>query len=652
MSPLFSAITDGLASLKNVQQADGSFITFSSPDPNNFTGALQFHSVFSTALVLDCLSGLGKTQQSNSVKRQAAKFLLSQKSKHWSFNYWNRHSQEAKKMPYPDDLDDTFCSLAALFHHNPTLITGSVLAHVVQILTAAEIKEGGPYKTWLISETADAVWKDVDIAVNSNVAYFLKLQEIELPGLTDYIETCIKTNALSSPYYPSTYPILYFLGRYYNGHEQKTIQKFLLSTRTKGHWSTPLETALAISTLIRLQTPIHELQDAIFFLLSRQIQGSWEPYPFYTGVNPKRDKQFVAGSAALTTAFCLEALWMYQSTVTAKQNASQENKKQTTGIDTEIRVQVEKRFARFAPQLQKRVRTLLHKTLDTDTGKQIPLLPFLFAETIGSKGKTISSDFVMLLGIANLLGWMAYTIYDDFLDDEGKTVFLPIAIICHRELTTIFTHLLPAENGFEFFFQTTMDHLDAANMWEVSNTRITLRQGQLQCKNFQIPDYGDYTQLAQKSFGHALGPCAILFSVGYNQQSLEMQSLIQFFKHYLIARQLSDDMHDWEQDLKTGYINAVGAILLRKQYGQKIQENLSIKKVLPQLQKLFWYEVVDTVCALIVENSNKAKTYLDKCDIIVKPEPLARLLKQYEQSVQTTLNERQRALEFMTTYKK
>jgi len=97
--------------------------------------------------VLSCLSALEETPKVKTIKQKAAKFLLSQKSKHWSFNYWVRNSQEAKKLPYPDDLDDTFCALSALFQYDPNLINGSAMAKIITLLTAMEKKEGGPYRT-------------------------------------------------------------------------------------------------------------------------------------------------------------------------------------------------------------------------------------------------------------------------------------------------------------------------------------------------------------------------------------------------------------------------------------------------------------------------------------------------------------------------
>jgi len=90
--------------------------------------------------------------------------------------FGSKLSKEFKSKPYPDDLDDTFCALNALYLFDRKLISGSAYAYIIQLLTKVEKNEGGPYKTWLVSKKTSG-WDDVDIVVNSNIAYFLWLQE-------------------------------------------------------------------------------------------------------------------------------------------------------------------------------------------------------------------------------------------------------------------------------------------------------------------------------------------------------------------------------------------------------------------------------------------------------------------------------------------
>src|SRR5216684_1891580 len=123
-------INQGLSFLQKQQLPNGSFLSLSSN--TDFKNAIKYQTIFSTALILSCLSSL-KNSRASGPTDLATKFLLTQKSTNWSFNYWSQESKEHKLLPYPDDLDDTFCALAALYQYNPGLINGEVLAKVVSI---------------------------------------------------------------------------------------------------------------------------------------------------------------------------------------------------------------------------------------------------------------------------------------------------------------------------------------------------------------------------------------------------------------------------------------------------------------------------------------------------------------------------------------
>lgn len=160
------------------------------------------------------------------------------------------------------------------------------------------------------------------------------------------------------------------------------------------------------------------------------------------------------------------------------------------------------RFDALGDDLKEQSLSALEATLRSDRNKQIVLLPYFFKIALGKNAKNISDDLLIQLGLANLYGWIAYTIYDDFLDEEGKPEFLSVANVFLRELTIIFNSVLPCECGFSKFFKQTMDALDAANIWEVKHCRIDAADKQLKIPK-TLPDYGDYAKLAERSFGYA-----------------------------------------------------------------------------------------------------------------------------------------------------
>jgi hypothetical protein len=645
----FDAISQGVTYLCSQQQKDGSFLSLSSPRQDNFTKTLIFHSTFSTSLILDSLHSIPKKSNLQDVKRKASLFLLNQKSTHWSFNYWTRNSEQAKKLPYPDDLDDTSCALAALFHYDRTIIDGSVLAHVVRLFTSTEVKEGGPYRTWLVPEDADNIWKDIDIAVNSNVAYFLSLYEIALPQLTGYIEDRIINNKLFSPYYPTEFPIFYFISRFYNGkYKNKLIESLLAKRNSKYTWDNPLNTALAMSTICNLQGSVDKLDESVHYLLQTQMHGSWKPNPFYTGVNPKKDKPYFAGSSALVTALCLEALSKYLHAISIGIEERREHSSiKEAQLHGQIMQKVEKRFSILDKKIYGNTLGILDKIIKND--KQISLLPYYFTQTLGEKKKNVPEEFLIDLGIANVFGWLAYTIYDDFLDGEGNPQLLSVANIALRSLCYIYENILPERVGFTKLFFTIMDTLDFANAWETVNCRIVISNNIFDLRNFVIPNSLGYESLAEKSFGHALGPVALLFLLGYNKNSPEVRSLLLFFKHYLIMRQLNDDAHDWKQDLLRGYCNSVGLLLMNKIHFDS-SGKISTEKHIQKMQKIFWHETIIEVCAQINEHAHSARQALNNCSVIVDSHPLEQLLVPYENISREALAERMSILKFLRTY--
>ncbi len=603
------ALNEGLKFLKSKQLRGGSFLTYSSKSKKDFKKAIKFHSVFTSALILQNLSSIDSIKE---VKKDLADFLLSQKSKHYSYNYWVRGSVEERSVPYPDDLDDTFCALSALFLYNPKLITGKLLSSVVSILASTEVKVGGPYKTWLVDKSLDKVWQDVDPVVNINVAYFLSLLDIKLPKLDSYISNLLTEDKLVSPYYPSELPGIYFLSRFIKDKQLKIILVKKLQDRLSDRLNS-LELALLITSLINLRIYPKKLDQLVSRLsTTQQRSGGWKAYPFYTGVNPKKDRTYFAGSEALTTSFCIQAINLYKKFQLKPKNE----------------VDLDWLISGVAKQLPKT------KVLKKEILTQASTLPFYFAQSLGDHN--IPKKFFTDLGVATCLGWISYTIYDDFFDGEGQRNQLSLANGSLRGLTRIFSTILPGNSGFLDIFSQIMDKLDEANYWEVKNCHIS--GGYL-----KVPDYKDYKHLAYKSYGHMLGPLAVLCYLGFKKDSQEIKSTIKFFTNYLIARQLNDDAHDWKEDLKSGYINPVAALTFK---------NLKVKVVkfddldYKNLQLIFWRDVVGEVSDLVLLHVKKAKKSL-KDPVFKNPKLLEEMVEKFERIAEKTKLEQSRMLELL-----
>jgi len=692
----FNTITRSLTFLTTTQTKSGDFIVFSSLHPHDFKNSQSVNAFFLSSLILQSLSSVQKltplsskaSRNLTALQKKIAKFIWSQASELYSWNYWLRDSKESQTMPYPDDLDDTFAALTGLYLYQPEKISGDILAKVVKLLTSLEVKEGGPYRTWVVPANADQTWLDVDLTVNINIAYFLALLDIDLPNLNQIIEKAVSNNNFQSRYYDNPLVTVFFMSRFFqkkwaiisnksnkekiDKHElekqlvyRQKLTNFILKLQKKDcHWIYSLDTALAISSLLRLGHPPQELSPSIKWLKKQQLKnGSWPA----TAIFPDpviKTKIYYAGSEALTTACCLEALSLYQDKVLLpKVNSSQSIKsKKNVESGSTIYKQVVKNsrnvFNNLDQDIKQRFFSILEKVLAADQDKKITLLPYFFTTCLAKKEQNkIKSNFLVKLGVANLLAWVAYTIYDDLLDDEGDVKDLAVANICSREFSSIFMSIL-LDTDFNQIFKQIMNQLDAINLWELINCRVSASKQKNDNKNpvylikeSDLPDFTDLTPLAKRSLGLALAPIAILMSLGYDQASSKVKNLLSFFTHYLIARQLDDDAHDWQQDLEKGHINSAGSILLRKYLKSQTKKKIMInKKNLTQLNQFFWYEIMPQISQLIIEQVAKAEKLLEKNPAIVNSDLLLTMVKKHERSAIMAIEEREKVLAFLKSY--
>jgi hypothetical protein len=345
-------------------------------------------------------------------------------------------------------------------------------------------------------------------------------------------------------------------------------------------------------------------------------------------------------SPALTTAFCLEALSKYSpSPPTIKNNSL----KETEALYRETLRRIKARFSSLPTDLQKEANQWLDTLIRTDKDRQRALMPYFFKLALGCRAEKIDHELIINLGMANLYGWLAYTIYDNFLDNEGRPQSLSAANVALRELTRISESILPGTD-FSLFFRKIMDQLDGANTWETKYARLEIKDNILFSSKTTLLKWGNYQRLAWRSLGHVLGPVAILFALGYSENSPEIKNLIAFFEHLIIAKQLNDDIHDWEKDLQSGQATAVvTSALLKTNYGEK--ENLS--RLIPKMRKIFWRKTVNVVCKEVFNHVRLAKESLKMITIIQSPEMLESFLLPMEAAAEKALEEKKKAVSFL-----
>jgi hypothetical protein len=262
------------------------------------------------------------------------------------------------------------------------------------------------------------------------------------------------------------------------------------------------------------------------------------------------------------------------------------------------------------PSISKHIPKIIDRITAKDCHGQVTLLPYFFRASLESSlTKKISDEMVIRLGVANLAGWVAYRIYDDFLDGAGKPELLPLASMSLRHSMAIYLAGLPAP--LHPHLHALMDRMDESNAWE---REMTYRPR-------TIPDYKKCAVLGYKSLLHCLGPIAILAQAGYTAADAPVRKCISFFCHYLVARQLSDDALDWKKDLERGFVNSVAVKIL-----MRLDRQYDPVADMTELERIFKYEIRTETVAIINRHISHAEIMLRQNTAIRYKEYLQSLL--------------------------
>ncbi len=177
------------------------------------------------------------------------------------------------------------------------------------------------------------------------------------------------------------------------------------------------------------------------------------------------------------------------------------------------------------------------------------------------KRKT-KSDLLNQLGQSQIYLWRALNIYDDFFDNKGKLIKLPLANSYLRKFITIHYNLKLAPD-FYLLLNQLMTNLENANQREIRTQRLKVDGYKITIPE-KLPSFSKLTTLSDKSLVLALGPIAFLAHQGYKMIDPKIGAIINFFRYALTAKQLSDDAKDWLEDLKNGVITVVNTPILRE----------------------------------------------------------------------------------------
>lgn len=293
-------------------------------------------------------------------------------------------------------------------------------------------------------------------------------------------------------------------------------------------------------------------------------------------------------------------------------------------LDAAIFAFVAKEQSKLGSPLDQQAEAMLGRIKRANKQREITLIAQYFQSAL----RQPNDSNITRLGIANVYCWLAYMAYDHILDDGEGADILPLANIAHRKALS---HYRAAAPEAESLIEATFTRMDQANAWELAHARAKVDDGILSIT--ALPDYGSGSHLAARSFAHVLGPLLVAVDAGHQLRSEALQSLRTAFSHYLIARQLNDDAHDWQDDIANGQLTFVVTKLLkaRKFAGGE----LNLAQTLPQLQQLFRESVAPEIADIMIAHCLKAKTLFQQSGLFNTDTMLDRLCDNLETSART-----------------
>ncbi|HSX31534.1 MAG TPA: hypothetical protein VLE99_06490 [Candidatus Saccharimonadales bacterium] len=261
-----------------------------------------------------------------------------------------------------------------------------------------------------------------------------------------------------------------------------------------------------------------------------------------------------------------------------------------------------------------------------DRNHEIVLLPWLFADTL-TNANGINGQELQLLGEANVFCWIATVLYDDFIDEEGDPARLPIANVAYRASLERYRQVLVGRPELYARVERWYTAVDRANAWEVAHARARVVDGGLELA--ALPRYGNCTVLADRAFGHAIGPMLLALQVT-GVRAAQLRKIERSLQHFLIARQLHDDIHDWRKDLQVGQLSVVVVDLLQRLRIRPRSYQLST--FVPRLERHFLRSGLSRQCIRLTAHTKACRQMLAASGIAKSAGGFLRLVNELEAS--------------------
>lgn len=296
--------------------------------------------------------------------------------------------------------------------------------------------------------------------------------------------------------------------------------------------------------------------------------------------------------------------------------------------------------AKVEGQLSRQLSKSVKRILEAKMSSEIVMISSYISELLGIK---IQHKVKMDLAMANVYVWIAYSIYDDFYDDEGTIEELPLANYCARKAYGLFMAACPSKRSKETVADAFL-RMDTANLRELNECRAHVSSTSIEYA--LLPGYRRNTMLADRAYAHILGP---LIVSGYQSSSTveARKSLRESLESFLIARQLNDDIHDWQEDLANGHLSPVVCSLLRAN-GRR-SGTFDIEALNTELEAYWWEKGLEKSCREALRYADKSLEYASSFRS-TKNNGFLLLVTDLKEAMHASIQIHKRSKEFLETY--
>ncbi len=520
------------------------------------------------------------------------------------------------------DLLTVFCVLDALQRYDKTFIPGSYLAYALHRLVGSEIAPGGPYASGAVQ---------LDPVANIFIARFLSQHDVELPNLHKYLDDLVVRND-----YPND-AITPDGFRYLLASTVSPSSKLQLLDELQKQPHTGIsaqQAALRITSIYRFSNTF-TLCDLVTSLREILIhKSSWKAERLYA-VNLQSEPNQI-----LTIAIILEALSLQLAST----------KIDVTVADTELQAHqavlqmTKKQLSTLPTPLNITGLKVWDQMRRADRNHEIVLMPRFFASSLKQRPQ-LTEDCLQQLGAANFFCWISTIIYDDFIDEEGDPELLPLANVTHRLSLDTYRQTLPDHPELHDYIVKMYTTIDCANAWEIANTRAPIKSDSISLAS--LPYYGNRVVLADRAFGHAIG-AMLLARLSGRVTKKQVYKIERALQHYLIARQLNDDLHDWRKDLRAGQLSTVVTDLLRD--ANVGPGNYKLAKLVARLEVHFFNHGLKKVCTQLIGHVAKCRAALASSHLMAETGGFITLLNDLEASALEAIEVQANEQAFLQSY--